>query len=90
MRRVEILEFESEPDRMDFAVEQQLMDDAVGDFDGDREANALGSAIDCGVDSDQLEPSAFSNGPPELPGLMDASVCSRPWKVWSAALTERS
>ena len=35
-------------------------------------------------------PSAFSSGPPELPGLIEASVCRKPWNTRSSERSERS
>ena len=51
---IEILELESQPDGVHLTVEKQLMDDARGDVDRNRESDPLSTAVDCGIDADQL------------------------------------
>ena len=55
----------------------QVLDDRPGAIDGDGEAEVLGVGHDGGVDATTW-PAAFTSGPPELPGLMAASVWIRP------------
>ena len=59
----------------------QIVDDAHGPVDGDREAESLAAPAardDRCVDPDHLAQAALTSAPPELPGLIEASVWIMP------------
>ena len=66
---------------MDAGMREQIEDGAPRRVRGDRETDALRTAAGGRlVDADDVRRRYRSSGPPELPGLIGAEVCSKPLK----------
>ena len=74
--RRDFLDLDTQPSANHAALALELLHHALGQIDRNREADTgagAGAAVNRGVDSDHVA-LVSNNGPPELPGLIEASV----------------